>query len=190
MNEPILEPVLRRMRMRRVLPYIREHQDCRLLDIGCGWEARFLKSVAPFIAEGVGIDSKAPLLTEGKIRTERLTLTDSLPYADASFDIVTMLAVLEHFDHPEQLLCEIRRVLCPKGHLVLTVPSKAAKPVLEFLSFRLGIVSRNEISDHKAYYDHRSLAVLLSATGFTLQLHSYFQLGMNNFCVAQKLPAV
>jgi len=186
MNEPILEPLLRKMRIRRVLPYIREHRNCRLLDIGCGWDARFLKSVEPYIGAGVGVDFKAPELVEGKIRTERLTLQDCLPYADSSFDLVTMLAVLEHLEQPEAILREIHRVLCPGGKLVLTVPSKAARPVLEFLAFRLGVVSRAEIADHKIYYDRDSLSLLLRLAGFTLRRHRYFQLGMNNFCVAAR----
>jgi len=186
MKEPILEPLLRRMRIRQVLPYIRGHRHCRLLDIGCGWDARFLKAVEPYIGSGVGIDFKAPLIREGKIRTERLTLADRLPYAEASFDLVTMLAVLEHLEQPQNILREIYRVLAPGGQLVLTVPSKLARPVLEFLAFRLGVVSRIEIADHKLYYDRKSLSRLLEPVGFTLRRHRYFQLGMNNFCVAER----
>ena len=102
----------------------------------------------------------------------------------ASFDVVTMLAVLEHLEQPTAILHEIRRVLTPCGKLVLTVPSKTAKPILEFLAFRIGIINRAEIADHKKYYDRRSLTRLLDETGFAVCEHRYFQLGMNNFCVA------
>lgn len=186
MNEPILEPLLRKMRIRRVLPYIRQHPNCRLLDIGCGWDAKFLKAVEPYIGSGIGVDFKAPDIAGGKIRTERLTLQNRLSYADASFDLVTMLAVLEHLEQPEAILREIHRVLRPGGQLVLTVPSKAARPVLEFLAFRLGVVSRAEIADHKVYYDRESLFLLLPLAGFRMTTHRYFQLGMNNFCVAAR----
>lgn len=186
MQEPFLEPILRKMRIRRVLPYLREHTDCRLLDIGCGWDASFLKSVEPYIKSGVGVDFKAPILTAGKIRTERLILQDHLPFADDSFDLVTMLAVLEHLEHPKAILLEIYRVLRPGGKLVLTVPSKAAQPVLEFLAFRLGVVSRTEISDHKNYYDRESLTALLEEVGLMVATHRYFQFWMNNFCVASR----
>jgi len=184
MREPLLEPLLRSLRIRRVLPCIRRHANCRLLDIGCGWEARFLRSVEPYIASGTGVDFKAPELNTGKLRAIRLTLEDRLPFADNSFDLVTMLAVLEHLVQPEAILREIHRVLVPGGELVLTVPTKAARPVLEFLAFRLGIVNREEIADHKTYYDRESLVALMKLTGFTVMEHRYFQFRMNNFCVA------
>ncbi|PLX82185.1 MAG: class I SAM-dependent methyltransferase [Desulfuromonas sp.] len=184
MREAFLEPLLRSLRIRRVLPYVRRHESCRLLDIGCGWDAKFLREMEPYIASGVGVDFKAPKLVHGKIRTERLMISDSLPYADDSFDLVTMLAVLEHLERPAAILQEIRRIMKPGGELVVTVPSKAAQPVLEFLAFRLGVVSKEEIADHKAYFDRRSLTRLLSDAGYEVRVHRYFQLGMNNFCVA------
>jgi 2-polyprenyl-3-methyl-5-hydroxy-6-metoxy-1,4-benzoquinol methylase len=185
MNEPFLEPILRALRIRRVLPVLRRHDECRLLDIGCGWDARLLREVEPYIASGVGVDQRAPEIAEGKIRTHRMTLADRLPYADGSFDVVTMLAVLEHLEMPEALLEEVRRVLVPGGSLVLTVPSKAARPVLEFLAFRLGVVSQTEIADHKAYYDRRTLLCILDKAGLLLVKHRYFQFGMNNLLIAR-----
>jgi cyclopropane fatty-acyl-phospholipid synthase-like methyltransferase len=78
MREPFLDQLLRHMRIRRVLPYIRRTDSCRLLDVGCSWEAKFLREVEPYIVSGIGVDFKAPELKLGKIRTERLTLVDYL----------------------------------------------------------------------------------------------------------------
>ena len=186
MREPVLEPLLRRMRISRVLPVIRKYPGCTLLDIGCGWEAKFLKAVEPLIACGEGIDFKAPKMQTEKLHTQVLTLVDRLPFDDASFDVVTMLAVLEHLSRPDAMLREIRRVLRPDGRLVLTVPSKASKPVLEFLAYRVGIVSEAEIRDHKQYYNRSSLRAAMGESGLEVELHRYFQLGMNNFLVARK----
>jgi 2-polyprenyl-3-methyl-5-hydroxy-6-metoxy-1,4-benzoquinol methylase len=113
-------------------------------------------------------------------------LADALPCASDSYDIVTMLAVLEHLSHPNEMVGEIARVLKPGGRLVLTVPSKAAKPVLEFLAYRVGIVSEAEIRDHKCYYDRALLTTLFADTGLEIEQHRYFQLGMNNYLVCQK----
>jgi len=113
-------------------------------------------------------------------------VTESLPYDSETFDVVTMMAVLEHVSHPKAVIVEIFRILKPGGRLVLTVPSNAAKPVLEFLAFRLGIVSAAEIRDHKCYYNKELLRQLLADTGLVMEAHHYFELGMNNFVVCAK----
>jgi ubiquinone/menaquinone biosynthesis C-methylase UbiE len=186
MKEPFLEPLLRQMRIRLVFPVIRQYPDCTLLDIGCGWEARLLKAVEPFIGRGEGIDWKAPNLRTEKLFTRQVTLSDALPCPDDSFDIVTMLAVLEHLSHPKEIVGEIARVLKPGGRLILTVPSKAAKPVLEFLAYKVGFVSEAEIRDHKCYYDRQLLTLLFADTALDIERHRYFQFGMNNYLVCRK----
>jgi ubiquinone/menaquinone biosynthesis C-methylase UbiE len=185
-KEPFFEPLLRGMRLRRVLSTIRKHPECRLLDIGCGWEARLLRTVEPFVSEAVGIDFKAPRIEHPKLRTMTMTLAARLPFDDNSFDVVTLLAVLEHLSHPREMLEEISRVLRPGGQLVLTVPSPAAKPVLEFLAYRLRVISEAEIRDHKRYFDRKALYEILDGTGLEVDRHAYFQLGMNNFLCASK----
>ena len=173
--------------MRVVFQVIRQYPDCALLDIGCGWEARLLKAVEPLIGRGEGIDFKAPAFRTEKLSIRQVTLSDALPCPDDSFDIVTMLAVLEHLSHPREMVGEISRVLKPGGRLILTVPSKAAKPVLEFMAYRLGIVSEAEIRDHKCYYDRKSLTALFANTVLDIERHRYFQFGMNNHLVCRKL---
>jgi len=157
-----------------------------LLDIGCGWDAKFLRSVEAYVSKGEGIDPRAPELRTQKLSTRRITVTESLPYDNETFDVVTMMAVLEHVSRPKAVIVEIFRILKPGGRLVLTVPSNAAKPVLEFLAFRLGIVSAAEIRDHKCYYNKELLRQLLADTGLVMEAHHYFQLGMNNFVVCGK----
>ena len=76
MKESLLEPLLRQLRIRQVLPVLLEHPDCSLLDIGCGWEARLLRAVEPYVKRGTGVDFKAPSLATPKL-TQRSDVQSS-----------------------------------------------------------------------------------------------------------------
>lgn len=185
MKEPILEPLLRRLRIRRVLPYVSRYPNCTLLDIGCGWEARLLKELEPHIGRGIGIDFKAPGIRTERLQTISAVLDTELPFSEQSFDLITMLAVLEHLQHPHAILKETARLLRPGGGVLLTVPSWHAKPILEFLSFRLGIINPEEIRDHKRYFNREDLFDLIEATpGLRVVRHEYFQWRLNNLIFA------
>lgn len=186
MKEQILEPVLRYLRKRRVLPVIKQFKNCTILDIGCGWEARLLKDIEPYISKGVGLDFKAPEINSDKIQTIKCTIHNKLPFEDNSFDVVTMLAVLEHLSEPQKMVNEVFRVLKKDGIFCGTVPSIWSKPILEFLSYKLNIINPNEIKDHKDYYNQDKLYNLLNNVGFKDIKHSYFQLFMNNNFFAKK----
>lgn len=210
MKEALLEPLLRQMRLSRVLPTIKTFSNPNVLDIGCGWEARLLKEIEPFIAKGVGIDFKAPQIHTNKIHTfayffeakENATINGGgdineyshstsachLPFENESFEVVTLLAVLEHLSHPQDMMREIARVLKPNGVAILTVPSHLAKPVLEFLSYKCKIISEEEIRDHKRYYNKADIALLVdNVPCLKLITHKYFQARMNNFALIQKV---
>jgi ubiquinone/menaquinone biosynthesis C-methylase UbiE len=45
-----------------------------------------------------------------------------LPFANSSFDLITLRQVLQHVENPSSVLREIRRVLKPSGSLLLQVP--------------------------------------------------------------------
>ncbi len=189
MKEELLEPLLRRARIAKALPVIRKYPECRFLDVGCGWEARLLKDVEPYISRGVGVDRRAPAVESDKLTTLRADLEATLPFESHTFDVVSMLAVLEHLCDPLRVLVEIRRVLRPHGTVILTVPSHAAKPVLEFLAYKLKIVNPAEIADHKRYYGKRDLRELSEQAGFRMRTHRYFQLGFNNFATLEPVTS-
>lgn len=184
-REAVLEPLLRRMRFSKVIRHI--PPGTRVLDVGCGRKAAFLRTIAPRIEYGIGVDFKVEPLRTPNIEAVPLHLDRQLPFSDSSFDIVTMLAVLEHIEHEKDIVLEVHRVLKDGGRFILTVPSVWSQPVLEFLSYRLRIVDEMEIRDHKRYYDRQRLKrVLLDDANFQRVHHQYFQLWMNNFCIATK----
>ena len=186
-RQPVLEPILSKLRMDKVINEVKMIPKCYLLDIGCGPNYKFLSSVESYMEKGVGIDLKVPEITEGKITTKQAVLTDSLPFEDNQFDIITMLAVLEHLEKPYKICSEAARVLRPGGKLILTVPSRKAEKVLKFLAFQLGVVSKDEIKDHKNYFNKSEILELIEKIPeLELVKHKYFQMKYNNFCIIKK----
>ena len=62
--------------------------------------------------------------------------TEALPFADASFDLITCTEVIEHLEHYRETLREMYRVLKPDGQLVLTTPNILnLKSRIRFLMF-------------------------------------------------------
>jgi len=102
-------------------------QRGRLLEVGCGAGRylRALRELRPELAL-VGCDvSRAALAALAASAPEietRLASDDAIPAADAEFDAVLVIDVLEHVGDPERLLAEAHRVLAPGGVLHLHVP--------------------------------------------------------------------
>jgi SAM-dependent methyltransferase len=166
--------------------------SARVLDIGCGYDATLLCSLAPRIGSGVGVDLH---VSEDAQRTARLefiesSIEEALPtIRDESLDVVFAISVLEHLTQPDQALRHCHRVLAESGSLVVNVPTWRGKRFLELSAFRLGVSPAVEMDDHKMYYDKRDLWPLLVRSGFrprgvNLRYHKF---GLNLFAVARKL---
>jgi SAM-dependent methyltransferase len=96
----------------------------RVLDVGCG-DMPF-RSMLPGDATYVGIDV-AIAEDFGMAQSKDIVNFDGrlIPFPDASFDCVLCTEVLEHAEDPVALLDEMKRVLCPGGVLIATVPFAA-----------------------------------------------------------------
>lgn len=184
----ILEPVLRKFRISRISQALPQKIDL-LVDFGCGEEAGVLKDLANYYDQAIGLDGRVfdQRISE-KILLKQANLNERVNLSDASADVVICLAVLEHVLKPQQLLNEAYRILRPGGVLLLTTPSWAAKPILEFLSYKLKIVDRREIEDHQRYFWKQELKDMLKIAHFDLAKSkvTYFQIICNNFVVAKK----
>lgn len=141
------------------------------------------------IASGVGLDPNLLPAFEGS--TESVsgfagTLDAFTASSSDSFDLITWLAVIEHMDTDEsvRLLTMCRGLLGESGRLLLTTPTPSAKPFLEFLAFRLGVISRDEIADHKLYLGRELVGSVLDRAGFSLSHYETFQVGLNSLAVA------
>ena len=104
-----------------------------MLDVGCG-DGRFLAGIARMPncpRRLVGADISARILETARRWAERdgfkVELTranmERLPFADASFDRVLTVQVIEHLLDPDTGVRELARVLRPEGRLILSTDS-------------------------------------------------------------------
>jgi SAM-dependent methyltransferase len=156
----------------------------RICDVGCGTDPLFLKELGPLARLRVGLDYQRVNARGSGIHCARCDITGALPFADASFDHVTMLAVIEHLAAPEAIFHEIHRVLAPGGTVVMTWPSAIVDPLLGVL-FRAGLVSPEmESHKHERRRHHLYWMGVLREVGFVNVTHRTFELGMNHLLTA------
>ncbi|MEN3371119.1 MAG: hypothetical protein V7609_3262 [Verrucomicrobiota bacterium] len=101
---------------------------------------------------------------------------ETIPFADNSFDLVTMFDVLEHIEDDSGALREIFRVLKRDGMLILTVPA-----------YRFLWGAQDEISHHKRRYRASEIKQRLHEAGFVLLKLSYFNTLLFPFIAAIRL---
>lgn len=99
----------------------------RFLDVSCGaGEMVELAAQAAQLSFGVDISEQAARTTRKRTgdRAEiGVSAGEALPFAGNSFDIITNIGSLEHFNDPAKGVQEMSRVLKPDGKAVILVPN-------------------------------------------------------------------
>ena len=184
----LLDKFLRWRRFREVVRYI--PKDSIVCDIGCGSDAYFLKKISTLekLKYGIGFDEKIENYKDSKFYFKKIRISKRIPLEKESCDRVVMLAVLEHLSNPQEILTECFRILKPAGKLILTTPTPLSKPILEFLAFQLRLIDKNEIEDHKNYFQPAEIREMLIGAGFREHniKNYFFEFYLNNLIIAQK----
>lgn len=178
-----LDKFIRYLRLRQISPFI--GKDRIVCDLGCG-DGSTLRQLKSKIKSGYGADREVDSSREENLRFIKADLTQPLSLRDGEFDIVLLLAVIEHLESPDLILGEIWRILKPGGRLILTTPAPRSKKLLEFLAFRLEIISGEGVLDHKHYYSGQELINLLRKFNFRILKLKLFEFGLNQIVVAEK----
>jgi SAM-dependent methyltransferase len=176
---------------RSILRNLPKRTGMAALDLGCGYQAGYLRAIQSKLARGVGVDISVAEECDRLPGLEfvRGPIESTLPrLPSGEFDLVLFISVLEHLAEPLEALIHCRRVMNSNGVLMVNVPTWLAKPVLEFSAFQCGTSPACEMDDHKMYYGKRDLWPLLVKAGFKpsrIKLR-YQRLGMVLFGLAAK----
>jgi ubiquinone/menaquinone biosynthesis C-methylase UbiE len=146
----------------------------RILDLGCGTGivARQLHERLGGATFITGLDASAEMIAKARALEPELTWHEgnamSLPFADASFELVVSQQMLQFVPDRATALREIRRVLAPGGRLVAaTWRARHELPLYE----ALGVVAERHLgtpnAKRDALGDDATLHTLLVEAGFS-----------------------
>ncbi len=179
-----LDRAIQLLRIKKAVQFIPD--GASVLDIGC-MEGELFKYLGDRIGSGIGVDPRLP----SPVRTPRYTLIrgrwpEDVPPTMA-FDVVTLLAVIEHL--PEDILAifssRCAQMMKPGGRLILTVPSP-------FVDVLLRVLKTLRLMDAIAFEEHHgfvpaNIFEFIGSPYFRLYHHERFEFGFNHIFVFARI---
>jgi ubiquinone/menaquinone biosynthesis C-methylase UbiE len=144
--------------------------DERALDVGTGAGA-FALALAPLVHEVVGVDVVPELLERARARApENAEFIEAdgrtLPFGDATFDLVATARTLHHTTRPELVVAELTRVLRPGGTMLVVDQLAPVDPLAAVELNRFEVVRDRSTTRILADVDLRGL---FDANGLVLR---------------------
>jgi demethylmenaquinone methyltransferase/2-methoxy-6-polyprenyl-1,4-benzoquinol methylase len=160
-------------------------QDARVLDVGCGTGDLSIELFENTAAQVTGIDFCGPMLKLAKTKAPQLQFIEGdalkLPFAEASFDGLTIGFALRNLADFDRGLRELLRVLKPNGHVAILEFSQPVNPAfasfVRFYNWRLLPWIGGAVSGSRSAYEYlpdtiskfpnqEALATMMRAAGF------------------------
>jgi SAM-dependent methyltransferase len=178
-----IDRLLQRWRISKARKFIKP--GARVLDIGSADGALF-RQLKISGAQGMGIDPTLKLNSQmDGVPLIAGFFPKDLPTVEP-FDVITMLAVLEHFppNQYENLRRDCAEFLKPGGRLIVTVPSPAVDHILAVLKF-FRLIDGMSLEEHHGFEVSRTTAIF-PPENFRLLKRATFQLGLNHLFVFER----
>jgi 2-polyprenyl-3-methyl-5-hydroxy-6-metoxy-1,4-benzoquinol methylase len=179
-----IDRLLQRWRISKARQFIKP--GARILDIGSADGALF-RQLKISGAQGMGIDPtlKSNASVDGVLLVAGFFPKD-LPTVEP-FDVITMLAVLEHFPPAqyEDLKRGCVKFLKRGGRLIITVPSPKVDAILSVLKFQK-LIDGMSLEEHHGFEVGRT-AEIFPPENFRLLKRATFQLGLNHLFVFERI---
>lgn len=171
---------------------LEENSRHKLLDIGCNNGVHTKRIEEHSKAEVTGVDINDEFLSQASGRSIKCLKVDldeqDLPYPEECFDAVHCNQIIEHLRKTDHLVSEIKRVLKPRGYLILGTPNLASwdnrillalgyQPNYSEVSFErfYGSPIRGELEEitkpfgHLRLFTKKALIEMLTENGFNME---------------------
>ncbi len=148
-------------------------REGNVLDIGCG-AGNMMHHLSRYgNVKGIEVDARPVAMAQARGYDVRLgDAARGIPFPDASFDLVTVLDVIEHVDADEAILREAQRVLRAHGTLAITTPA-----------FQWLWSHNDVLNGHKRRYAKKELREMVERRGFKVKRLTF------GFCLVFPLSA-
>lgn len=164
-----------------------------ILDIGCG--SASLMHLLDETQHYVGIDLDDNLIQCLRERFPTCEFyqkdieTDDLLKLMTSrkFDTITLIAIIEHLRHPENILKQCYTLLRDnKGILVITTPSPLGDSI-HIIAVRVSLTSKVAVMEHYKIYSRDDFEQLLSSLGFMIFKYQKFMCVLNQLFLCKRI---
>jgi len=142
-------------------------KDIKIIELGSGngEYAKMLKQKFKFFHCCEGDSLSINKLKKIGLQTSKFNFNYKFPFKDNSFDLAISLEVIEHLVEPERFLGEIKRILKPKGRLLISTTN------ISWFGYRLlSLMGKTpyKAGYHLQFYNYYKLKENLEAKGFKI----------------------
>ena len=184
----LLSGFLARKRKEKALPYIKNSK--KILDVGCGlslW-GKTIKSNQQYLGIDISKSIIKKNLENNSFHNQNFQCFD-FDHNDENelgngFDLIIMLAIIEHFPNPSKSMKIIARLLKPGGKIVITTPTPYGDVILDIgAKFRIFATDKHE---HNELFNYASLKAVTENANLKLRHYEKFLFFQNQFAVLEK----
>ena len=130
----------------------------KLLDVGEGFGlfSKIAKEKSKFHVEIIEPYLETYYVNNKNIKSHRLKLENFIKNTNRRYDVIVLLDVLEHFESPDQIIENVKKILKDKGLIVISLPNY--KSIMAYLSKRWAWWM---VEDHKYHFSPNSISQLM-----------------------------